>query len=43
MHYYKSNSILYNSFIITKKNLKSKLCQLENLNLSDNGNLLKTY
>ena len=43
MHYNKSFLISYNKFIISDKNMKSKLYQLENLNLFVNGNLLKTY
>ena len=43
MHYNKPFLITYNKFIISDKNMKSKLDQIENLNLFVIGNLLKTY
>ena len=43
MHYNKAFLITYNKFIISEKNMKSKLDQIENLNLFVIGNLLKTY
>ena len=43
MHYNKSFLISYNKFIISEKNIKSKLYQIENLSLFVKGDLLKTY